>query len=337
MLTDNFKTYFFADQYRTYSAYRFIGTAPTPQKEITLEKNDVLYIFPGCTIPRFKITELGKKIGFTTTLNSVKANKFIVSADYLSFDTNRIGYLVNREETIKFIIDNKHIASSSQVKVSEKLLLTSDDEVIIPSVSTGNYTSIPSKGRFRVNIDFEYVSKYDILVTTDPSKLYLDESLNALINGEKLMTVSDFKRFKNMFDSSDTSNYELACELMANFNFSSSASYLLILISLYGSNIMNCKVSSSVNFKNLLNFFSIDRSSLDKINLDAVISRLQKKYLYDPYHAGIVLDNYTSMKGLNIHSHFIADNIKFSDVAKELFGKSDTEIIDDGEDLNMNV
>lgn len=339
MFTDNFKPRLGINHNGFLYSYYEVCEKKMPdlQTELILGKNDNIYIYPKSIVPRFKLESLKKKIGFTVTNNPAKATKHLVGDNYLdSLKTDRV-WLVDKDKYVKEIDIQKRNGDGqyqNYVKIINTLS-TVTDHVIVAHSNPGKVDNYRINRIEYTKAGIDEVTKYSEFLDTPPHKLFKDSSILPLLNNNKVMYETDYNRLCNMFQSSDKKDIDLAIELMSNFDYTHSASYILLLIYYYKDKIKNSNLNHAVNFKSLKSFYKFD--SVDYMNVDKMINILMNCNLYTSYHSNIIMNDYKNT--LSYHNHYIVDKLTLSEQGLNSLVKTDddTVIIEDDENLNMSI
>lgn len=234
-----------------------------------LEKGDKIFLSPGVSIPRFKIRELGKEIGFDIVRNSEKANKIVISIpNFIKDVTTNLGTNYwQKEDFIKFY-EQVGITVSSENKerydtILEKLRLTDfkyvttnwDIQYVIKNISRQICT---------FNMDRELAYNYFSVLKEESQKSLVDslyQNTTTLIDdtivikqcsSDKVITHEIFQRINQMMKTPD--NRDVALELMCNYDYEDSMFYILLLASKNDFSSFHAK--NHVSYKNFRKYAS---------------------------------------------------------------------------------
>jgi hypothetical protein len=259
------------------------------QDSYTPKKKDKIYIYPGCTIPRFKLSDLCKKYGISLTRDKDKASaKFCNKSIYENSTYYNWVYTVPRIDLINWM-KSPTIMRNIFIPFIEKAEKIEDKYVYI---EYNPQAEIEDNGGPECNLykDFIFVKedfiKYVENIFNDPL-LYHEDCILNLLNTGTVMNEKLYKECKAMFNSDDIESHKMAMEVMANCDFQKSAVYLLLLYKDFGAtSIHNSRVKHHVNFKSFKNYFKINKQSL---SLDDIIECLRYQKLLNTANLNILM------------------------------------------------
>lgn len=255
----------------------------------SLVTGDKVFIMPGVTIPRYKIRETGKEIGFDIVRSFAKANKVVFSkkqvideiTDKASTMTIPVKYLIE-------LLDHRGIDTTNLkvADVNENIIL----DYIIYNHIKEDYNNTFNTDAINSNHLYIYVYKDpihkqlidDLLAGT--KVVISDQDVLKQCNGSKPLTSESFKRLDGMFSTHQ--NQEIAMELLCNCDYDQSMVYILKLISKH--NFGNMPGTNHVNYKSfrsyMITYWEIDPSRysgdiMDIIRILAKTNKLKREYL----------------------------------------------------------
>ena len=253
-----------------------------PKTNFKLSSKDKLYFLPGTNVPRAKLKDTFSKLKIVSTKDIDNTDKFIVSGStydklfesrYARFYKvsfiqkvlkllDKIGYFVDEYDLEQFnealenyeseyiICNNLYFLTQSTIKNQLSNIL---DATIIEKINQINGSSWTSMTCLKKK------ENYDLYEKIMSSKLYSERTLLRDINGDDSVTINEeiFENLCEMLESSDEDNHTVAAEIMANSDYESSISYILLLIHKYYYSLYLTKGSKHVNFKSLLSFLNL--------------------------------------------------------------------------------
>lgn len=305
---------------------------------------DVIYIGPGCNIPRIKLKDLMINNAIKSTTNFNKATHLFIDTKFNAIVTNDWICLENSKNILEFFNlakENKLIESEELEYIQNLVKGYSDDESIgIPSkfanriarkkdpiyhkLNPSPLINIPSTVR-NSNIDFivaEYVDLYNF-IQNNQDKLYNYKSLICHINSSDSITIDEkvFDQLSSMFNSEDADNHILAMEIMANSNYLDSLMYLEMLFCNHGNVINITKTKKHVNFKSLTDFLGKSTSNLDLTSCHDIIQSLIDKEVVTLEKVHYVFEKYKIQFYANT-AHFSVKEVTLSDDLLKIVNKN---------------
>lgn len=245
-------------------------------KNNKLKNNSNVYLTPLSTLPSYKLKNYidENKLNVTLTRKSNLVDTLIVNksliTDYYLLDSDELWYIV------PYNLIKDHYNSSIEPKGSGRCILENNnswkqtdeyipptDGFIIKHSDIRNHSHLkellncPSvKGSIFSERHGNKVAQNSInlftnllnLIETKKLDLILDDTLNNEINKELTIDLETFTTLYNMLSSTDSSNYSIARELIANCEFETSKPYILFLANQF-SEIRN--KSNNKNYHNI--------------------------------------------------------------------------------------
>lgn len=313
--------------------------------EYTLTKGDKFYIYPDCTIPRYKLRALCEKEGCSIVRDSNKANIRIIGNKSLesgfkrrSMDAIRIGFVLNNFGSSEFAL-----VSQFAKDAIEKGDVTEDDYILLEFQQSRKfedriYFGLDKDGdeidSFESNTiylikDEDDCNMYENLLSD--KDLYHEKALLKLINSSHgtVMTEEMYQTIINLFEADDNSNLVVAMESMSNCQYPDSAKYLLSLLDDYWSKIYHVPTKNNINFRSMLKYFGLTPSSrFSGINdiLDALMHA--KLFTSDnlTYFYERILEDFSN----STSDYFMVDGIKLTPEGEELLKECEPQQIIDG-------
>lgn len=249
----------------------------------SLVAGDKVFIMPGVTIPRYKIRETGKEIGFDIVRSLNKATKVVYSKKQVidEITEKSSSMTVELKEVIKLF--SKLGINTSELEVNDV------NENVIINYEVFNHIRDAYHDEFNTYIDATYLYIYkfkddvhkqlvdDLLTGT--KVIVSDQDVLKQCNGSKPLTKESYKRLESMF--ANHQNQEIAMELLCNCDYDQSMPYILKLLSKY--NFSNMRGTSHVNYKSfrsyMITYWDIDPSRYGGDIVDIVTKLADKGQL----------------------------------------------------------
>lgn len=270
------------------------------KKDYTPSLGDKFYFLPGVNIPRVKMKDFTAEYNVkvvrdiedaTVVFGSNLSNKKVLTTNWLytvgtiQF-TNCFNALVELgrldQQTIERV--NTALEFYTEAKIISdyrSIAMMGDDSLYKNLIVNPAYEFNRSKESEYVN---EVEEDYLDIVNYLDGKEVLDEScILDLLNGEDAVLINKevYGQLAVMLQSSDQDNHVVAMEILANCKYKESLYYILKLMSLYSSQMINCRSVGHVNFKSLLSYLGIDKYGM-KFTTDGRIAKLMEKGVLTP-------------------------------------------------------
>lgn len=272
---------------------------------------DVLYIGPGCNIPRIKLRDLLLNNYAKTTNDVTKATHIFVDTTFQKMVKTTWLHTVSKKQLVQFVELLADRLNSDEVENIEDVIKDlSDDEQInvdngikykIDNRDCSLYNGVNkvivnsnSRSSYMNYVDPEHEDKWRHIMN-NLDKVYDYKCLISHINAEDSITITEevFQQLSNMFKSEDADNHILAMEIMANSNYIDSLMYIEILFTDHGRKINNCSTKRHVNFKSLVDFLDKNLNYLDSNSSQTIIDSLIEKNVVTLDSLKYVLNRYT--------------------------------------------
>lgn len=253
-------------------------------KDLTLNPKDKVYFMPGCSVPRAKLKNVFGDLNIKITRNPEEADLVFISNNTINkmFDyrwqrgyktkfikklihlLNNIGYPLNKLGPKSINLDELdallHDDQYEYITCNYLNILERDTDLkkaIINKIGEVNYESLikHNKDSWTTVYNLRDLKYRDALLCFNKT-MYDEKSLLKILNGTEAITIDSdtYDSLYDMFESGDNENHTIAMEIMANCNYDSSISYLLLLFNRYGNIMIDNKTRNHVNFKSLLNY-----------------------------------------------------------------------------------
>jgi len=226
----------------------------------SLVAGDKVFIMPGVTIPRYKIRETGKEIGFDIVRNQTKATKVVFNKKQVIEEMidkrNEMGIPIN---SVKQMFETYNVSApelddpdtGSYVVVDWSLLRGLNH--VYNSVISGNTDGLETNHfytyRFKEDAYEQLIN--DLLANT--KVIISDKDVMKQCNGSQPLNSESYTRLVSMFSSNQ--NQEIALELLCNCDYDQSMVYILKLISRF--NLRNMPGTNHVNYKAFRQYMTI--------------------------------------------------------------------------------
>jgi len=281
------------------------------KQEYSPSPGDVLFIGPGCNVPRIKLRDLLLNNYAKTTNDVTKATHIFVDTSFQKMVSSLWSNTVSKAQLLQFgeLLHKHDYLNKSEYVVLESLIKDLPDEEQINVANHVQYeiqrrqsdmfkgTPIienPNSRSSYVNyVKGDHVDSWKYIMD-NLDKVYDYKCLISHINAEDSITIDEkvFQQLCSMFESQDQDNHILAMEIMANSNYVDSLMYLEILFVDHGYSMNECKTKRHVNFKSLVDYLgknlnylgsSSSYTAIDSLIEKDVITLDSVKYIFDRY------------------------------------------------------
>ncbi len=250
-------------------------------KTTTIVAGDKIYIDEKCKIPRFKLRPYCKDNDIKIVNKVEEANKVILCNNTIDSKMcfNAKGYNI-------YVIDKEDLIDL--VNSKENPFVTIDTASFKDIVYVDSYWRNIGGRHFPIGVQ-QIMRYYSHKTIEDKDKEYLanllqkecvhEDAITKLVSecSQSIMEEKDYISIQRLFNSSDKSDHNLACEALCNYQYDESAAYLLLLIIEFKEIIRHCKISSTVNFRALLNYFQVTLNQ--DMRIDTVLHKLDHQSL----------------------------------------------------------
>lgn len=259
------------------------------RKKYSPYKGDKLFFYPNCTVPRFKVSSYNEKHGTKTTRAEADATAKFVSEKYFTelIRNSHYDYSMDKQMFIAFL-RKYFLAYNGTDELINALNTCEGEHVYYKYRVTNDMAHIVNSDHHPEDIDYE--NRYNIRFNdkeaaelfaklVDDQTLYDQDEILKDINSGNIMDGNMYHSIKRLLNSEDTKDHKVAIECMANCDYTKSCVYLLLLIKEFGNKIFDHSARNQVNFKALLNFFSLSSYDLRRMSLDSIMTTLIGKQL----------------------------------------------------------
>jgi len=292
---------------------------------------DVLYIGPGCNIPRIKLRDLLLNNHAKTTNDVTKATHIFVDTTFQKMVKSTWLHTINKKQLIQFVelLTEDHLEPSEVEDIKDVIKDLPDDEQInvdngvryhIENRSCSLFNGVNkvitnpnTRSNYMNYVDLEHVDNWQYIMS-NLDKVYDYKCLISHINAEDSITITEevFQQLSSMFKSEDKDNHILAMEIMANSNYIESLMYLEILFVDHGSKINDCSTKRHVNFKSLVDFLDKNLNYLSSGSSQGIIDSLIEKNVITLDSLKYILNRYTE-DFYHSTQHFEVKQVTLSD------------------------
>jgi hypothetical protein len=309
------------------------------------------YIHPGCNIPRFKFKNFCKTFNVALVKYKKDADVEILSSESIVNLCQRYyrGDYYSKESTIN-ILQKYAINNASLQELITAINQSEADYVLFSNEMTNTdfYSKLPESF---TDENLSYANQPNVFISEENYKAYLDIMNNpkcvfqndilSLINTGNNITEAEYRRLKDLLDSSDSENTKLAMEIMANSDYNHNAVYILLLLMDYRGEIYNSPTKHHVNFKSLLKYFNININR--GIDLDTITSVLMNNKLLNQANLDVLMPlaiesmNENSLDNFRVKTIEPTEEVYKSLETNILDGELDTQVVEDNdENINPN-
>jgi hypothetical protein len=260
-------------------------------KKYTPKAGDKIYIYPDCDIPRFKIKQFCETQNVSIVKFPDKATlKIIGPKSYKSFFRSEWLRSLEKDQVLSYCRKYlSHVPNLSEfIKDVESITADHIYFNFLIQNQLKKFTGVDFKGNYGSQSFFgnqDNVEKF--LQACEYTDLYPQDEILKKLNTGAVMDHEQYVSIQRLFESKDTENTKLAIEMMANCDFEKSSVYLLLLISNYGYKIWESPNRSHVNFKALIQFFSI--KNLRSFYNDQIIECLLERKLLNAHNLNVMM------------------------------------------------
>jgi hypothetical protein len=254
----------------------------------SLVTKDKVFIMPGVTIPRYKIRETGKEIGFDIVRSLSKATKVIYCHKQVTDEMIKKQSCIGIEiKHVKLLFDQYNM-DTTELENSTNENIIVDYEIYYALKKL--YTNIFASDDIDSSHFYTYLytdSVYETLINellSGTKVIISDKDVMKQCNGSKPLDAESYKRLVSMFKTNQ--NQEIAMELLCNCDYDQSMVYILKLLSQF--NFRAMPGTNHINYKSFRQYMTthwgIDPSYysgniIDIIGKLADNGKLKREYL----------------------------------------------------------
>lgn len=256
--------------------------------------DDILYFFPGCSVPRFKVREK-----FTCTIKPGNATAAFISDNLAGSDSTFDWYpqimKVEYNEIINFL---DKLCNFPGIDIFKSYYKNNEDVTIVlgkrlwydhmwnTSFTTDGdiLNSIISNNRWGHKSSEMNKSENQLLgfnrnstAVKNMCNIYFQEDVLKVLNENQfIIDEVKYKELRAFGQTDEKENLVLMMELMSNCDYDKSLVHLLFLLKEFGSVIGDLKEAQHVNFKGLLSYLNLDLKQLSYLDINKLTSILRK-------------------------------------------------------------
>lgn len=293
---------------------------------------DVLYIGPGCNIPRIKLRDLLLNNHAKTTNDVTKATHIFVDTTFQKMVKSTWLHTINKKQLIQFVelLTTEDYLEPNEVEDVKDVIkdLPDDEQINVENIVKYHIenrscslfngvnkviTNPNSRSSYMNYVDSEHEDNWQYIMS-NLDKVYDYKCLISHINAEDSITITEkvFEQLSSMFNSEDADNHILAMEIMANSNYVDSLLYLELLFVDHGHTMNHCKTKRHVNFKSLADYLCKNLNYLGSSNSHSVIDSLIEKNAITLDSVKYILNRY-STDFYHSTEHFEVKQVTLSD------------------------
>ena len=310
---------------------------------------DKLYFYPACNVPRYKVRDWGKKNNISITVMEDKATaKFATDQTLNKFIGYEVYTQIEKDKFINWLAINKYDASLdsysrlvAEIKAStgEFVNLQNYSSNIHEFKNTTDWNNKPTKAVREGGLIQGYDDKKSSIVKEDYYRahtiteknyklitsllasaiIYNQEDIIGIINEDAITIDREmYTRLNDMFNASNQADHLVAMEIISNCNINPSLHHVLLLLRAHGQTITCLKESKHINFKSLLEYIGINRSSMYYLNEDKIVNILMEKDVLTLDNIGELASGIKKQMKENADTtHFLIAKITISDTIQE--------------------
>jgi hypothetical protein len=322
------------------------------------DPKDKLFFLPGCTVPRFKVREK-----FTVTIKPENATVAFVSSTSMEgsetmFESLNVMKL--QEASILKWMEENFGDTHYETSKFKTLTLNCEDGVYMRDdhysimfhdtpINAAMYNPPTMYDLYQDDSDMhEYA--YRSSSNNDTMKLFYPGSesqvdllkcdfysqnaiLKILNEGSIIIKEKKYMELKRMAASGDDENLILVMELMSNADYDKSFLYLLLLLKEFSDKIALKKEVNHVNFKSLLNYFQLDRRTLNGVTIEHLTKTMKKLRKFTRTNVQALSQLYGSDSANYNTEHYQSGPVLRPEVENEL----DLDFIADSDEIEVSV
>ena len=222
----------------------------------SLVTKDKVFIMPGVTIPRYKIRETGKEIGFDIVRSLSKATKVIYCHKQVTDEMIKKQSCIGIEiKHVKLLFDQYNM-DTTELENSTNENIIVDYEIYYALKNL--YTNIFASDDIDSSHFYTYLytdSVYETLINellSGTKVVISDKDVMKQCNGSKPLDAESYKRLVSMFKTNQ--NQEIAMELLCNCDYDQSMVYILKLLSQF--NFRAMPGTNHINYKSFRQYMT---------------------------------------------------------------------------------
>ena len=222
----------------------------------SLVAKDKVFIMPGVTLPRYKIRETGKQIGFDIVRSLSKATKVIYCKKQIIDEMVKKQSCMGIEIKYLKLLFDQYNMDTSELENTTNTDIIIDYEVYYALKTL--YNNIFASDDIDSSHFYTYSytdSVYETLINellSGTKVVISDKDVLKQCNGSKPLDAESYKRLVSMFKTSQ--NQEIAMELLCNCDYDQSMVYILKLLSQF--NFRSMPGTNHINYKSFRQYMN---------------------------------------------------------------------------------
>ena len=271
--------------------------------EFTPDKDSVIFVDPEINLPRTKLRDYIKTTDCKLVSDLDKSNTYITNIDGLKSKFNSANYNVMKIDTLpKELFEDSLFDGFSIEEYPYKF-------IVLDNYHAKNFITEHVDDNF--SLDIYDLINYKIVYVINDSEQYHEITGKKLVHSDILLEKvnadglvideENYKQLAVMINSGESANTMLAMELMANCQYKKSAAYLLCLFYEYRYSLENQSTKKHVNFKSLLDYWSLYHNNMG-VSVSQSLKLLKQKNILTIDNLDIIV-KHMILKDVSIQSN----------------------------------
>lgn len=273
---------------------------------------DRIYIFPGSSVPRFKLKSFCEKHNVAISKTKDKANILVADPnnifDNISIDRIWLNHFIFKDALLNILRklpDSMTNGLTQAVENSTENKFTLDrgfskylqEKLYFKFIDEDDVEKAIEEGLPAPEINYEYC--HNAIKIVEPkseteyisilnANIYHQDALNSLVSEENVIIDEElYKGFKSLLSSRNQDDHQIAMEGMANSNYKESIAYLLLLFYQFHHTLWDHPSKSHINFKSLTKY--LDLGYKRSIDIDDIVTTIRDKQLLSSKNMKIIM------------------------------------------------
>jgi len=295
--------------------------------EIDFSKVKTVSFMLGCTVPRYKATELFKSKGVNVVRDKSKADLVIGNSKSVQH------LIVDRLVATRcHILDKDILREFASVTMSNALI---DNALIYEDATYWTLPYVQSYmeyilGKRSSDITYWHSQCKNIFAKSDidaiRSELQLEKSVDEKVLsgllGELVIDAETCQGIEDLLKSESSDNITMGMKVMTNCNFEKSYFYLMYLTHTYFKEFLRTKENNSVAFKSLKEYLGFSKSNMNRKerlhHIDGIIEAAIQNGMYDDNFMQKIYDIYPAEFNYNKSKYVKPLTFMLTDLGKNL-------------------
>lgn len=253
-------------------------------ESLTVNPGDSIYFTPKVSIPRVKVKNLTIDYAAKITRDIDKADIIIIpeNLEHILYTYSHY-YTIDKNDLLDCFNSTNNIDTHDLEKLNDVLDTYPDINFATDWHGINRLSNVFPSYNFYDNREYIYINSvsthfYEIYEDLKNKTLYKESLLLKRINGDDALVITKevYEQLRNMFCSSDSDNYVLAMEMMANCKYIDSILYLELLFKEFSYKMRTENARNHVNFKSLCKFLGKENNRYMNTDFDDIINSLIK-------------------------------------------------------------